>query len=103
MITAGFYQQVDQAVSRISKATQNSHNLAKRITRSPRAAKTIKNLDATIAMFAFSKPTVGYNISSYATGNRRWRRTPFQNHATIQELLLEDIHIKSKRKTVNWV
>ncbi len=97
MITAGFYQQVDQAISRISKATQNAHSLAKKITRSPRATKIIKNLDAAIAFFASSKPIMDYDISSYATGSRPWWCTTFQDHATIQELLLEDIHSQQEK------
>jgi hypothetical protein len=54
-------------------------------------------LDAAIAFFASSKPIMDYDISSYATGSRPWWCTTFQDHATIQELLLEDIHSQQEK------
>jgi hypothetical protein len=51
----------------------------------------IKDLDAAIAMFTPTNQIVDYEISSYATGNKRWRRAPFQHPVSIQDLLLQDI------------
>jgi hypothetical protein len=90
--TNDLYNYVDQTISKISKFTHNLSSLAKRSTRLPRATKSIKNLEATIAMFTPSKTTVSYHILNYATRNQCWRCTPIQDHRTIQELLLKDIH-----------
>jgi hypothetical protein len=40
------YQQMDQALTRIHKATQKTHKVAEQIARSPREIKIIKDLDA---------------------------------------------------------
>jgi hypothetical protein len=49
--------------------------LADRISRSPRAVKTIQALDDAIAIFERTKPEPEYQLSEYATGNkRRWKR-----------------------------
>jgi hypothetical protein len=68
---------MDQALTRIHKATQKNRELAEQIARSPRALKAIKDLDAAIARFTPTKPIVDYEISGYATGNNRWRCAPF--------------------------
>jgi hypothetical protein len=89
--TTALYQQLDQAALRISTAVQRLKDLTENNARSPRAVKTIKDLEAAITMFTPSKPTVDYEISGYAMGNRRWRHSPFQHPTSTQDLLLEDI------------
>jgi hypothetical protein len=84
------YQQMDQALTRINKANRKTRELAEQLTRSPRALKTIKDLDAAIAMF-------DHNSSDYATGNSRWRRAPFQHSVPIQDLLLQDIQTRQEK------
>jgi hypothetical protein len=66
------YQQIEQALTRINKATQKTHELEEQIARSPQAIKTIKDLDAAIARFTLNKPVMDYETSSYATGNKCW-------------------------------
>jgi hypothetical protein len=65
-------QQMDQALAMINKAIQNNCKMAELIARSPRVIKTIKDLDTTIAMFTPTRPIAKYQISEYATGNKRW-------------------------------
>ncbi len=87
-LTNELYEQMDITITGIS---DKLHDLAKRSTRSCKATKTIKNLEAAISIFSPHKPTVGYNISNYATGNWCWKCSLNQDHAAIQDLLLEDI------------
>jgi hypothetical protein len=44
-------QQLEQALVKIKQNVQKHKDLAKRISRSPRAIKTIQALEATIAIF----------------------------------------------------
>ncbi len=85
------YQLMEQAHTRINKANKKTSQLEEWIARSPQAIKMIKDLDAAIAMFTPTNQIVDYEISSYATGNKRWRRAPFQHPVSIQDLLLQDI------------
>jgi hypothetical protein len=91
------YQQMDQALTKIHKATQKTRELAEQIARSPWAIKTIKYLDAAIAMFTPTRPIVDYEISGYATRNKRWWRAPFQHPVSIQDLLLQDIKTRQEK------
>jgi len=88
--TEVLYQQMDQALARINKAVWNNREMAEQIARSPRAIKTIKDLDTTIAMFTPTRPIAEYQISKYATRNKRWRRAPSQ-------LLLHDIQTRQEK------
>jgi hypothetical protein len=78
-------------IDKYSMKEINECNLAEWLARSPRAIKTIKDLDATIATFTPVRPTAEYEVSEYATGNRCWRHTPYQHPVSIQDLLLHDI------------
>jgi hypothetical protein len=89
--TTALSQQLDQAALRISTAVQRLKDWTENNARSPRAVKTIKDLEAAITMFTPSKLTVDYEISGYAMGNRRWQHSPFQHPTSTQDLLLEDI------------
>jgi hypothetical protein len=95
--TETLYQKMDQALTRIHNATKKTRKLAEQIARSPRALKTIKDLETTIAMFTPTKPIVDYEISGYATGNKRWRSAPFQHPVPIQDLLLQDIKTRQEK------
>jgi hypothetical protein len=69
------YDQMDKALDRIERSMQRIPELADRISRSPRAVKTIQALDDAIAIFERTKPEPEYQLSEYATGNkRRWKR-----------------------------
>ncbi len=70
--TEVLYLHMDQALTRINKATLKNCKLAEQIARSPQTIKTIKDLDAAIAMFTPTRPIVDYEISKHATGNKCW-------------------------------
>ncbi len=63
------YEHLDEALGRINKNLQRNTELADRISRSPRAIRTIQALEAAIAMFERNKPEPEYQASEYATGN----------------------------------
>jgi hypothetical protein len=88
--TKVLYQKMEQALAKIEENIQRNCNLAERLARSPRAIKTIKDLDTAIATFAPTRPSAEYELSEYATGNKRWRRSPSQHPVSIQDLLLHD-------------
>jgi hypothetical protein len=58
------YAHLDEALNRINKNLQGNKELADRISRSPRAIKTIQVLEAAIAMFEQNQPE--YQTSEYA-------------------------------------
>jgi hypothetical protein len=66
------YAQLD-ALARIHRNVQQNQELAQRIARSPRVIKTIQALEATITRFTQNNPEPEYEMSEYATGNRRWK------------------------------
>jgi hypothetical protein len=71
------YDQMDKALDRIERSMQRIPELADRISRSPRAVKPVQALDQASAIFERSKPEPEYQLSEYATGNRRrWKRNP---------------------------
>jgi hypothetical protein len=72
---------------------------SKRISRSPRTDQTIQALETAITMFTRNKPEPAYQIAEYATGNRRWKRTPRVHPVEITELLnyeAQNKHNKNK-------
>jgi hypothetical protein len=71
--------------------------MAERLPRSPRAIKTIKDLEAAIATFAPVKPNPEYEVSQYATRNKRWKHTPSQHPVLIQDLLLYDVQTRQAK------
>jgi hypothetical protein len=90
---------LEQALARIGQNVQRNKELAERISRSPRAIKTIQALEAAIAMFNRNNQDPEYQISEYATGNRRWKRTPSVHPVPITNLLEYDVqnqHNKNK-------
>ncbi len=67
------YEHLEEALARIKRNVQQNQELAHQISRSPRAIKTIQALEAAIATFPQNQPEPEYQISEYATGNRRWK------------------------------
>ena len=90
-------QQLEQALAKIKQNVQKNKDLAEQISRSPRAIRTIKALEAAIATFAPIKTSPEYEISEYATGNKRWRRSPSQHPVPIQDLLLYDVQARQEK------
>jgi hypothetical protein len=80
---------------------QKNRELPERLARSPRAIKTIKDLEAAIAIFPPVKLTPEYEVSEYATRNKCLRCNPAQHLGPIQDqLLLHDIQTRQEK---NWV
>jgi hypothetical protein len=92
--------QLEQALARIEQNIQKNRNIAERISRSPRAIQTIQALEAAIAIFRQNKPNPEYEVSEYATGNRRWRHSTAQHPVPIQYLLLCDVQNKHNHNKI---
>ncbi len=94
------YAHLDEALARIQQNVQQNQELAQRIARSPRAIKTIQALEAAIAMFAQNDPEPEYQMSEYATGNRRWKRAPTVHPVPITDLLEYDVRNKHNQNKI---
>jgi hypothetical protein len=92
--------QVEQALAKIEQNVQRNKELAERISQSPRAIKTIKALEAAMAIFGQNKHEPEYGVSEYANGNRRWRRSPVVHPVPIQDLLLYDVQNKHHKNQI---
>ncbi len=64
---------MEKALARINKSVQKNRELAERLARSPRAIKTVKDLEAAIAIFSPARPAAEYELSEYATGSKCWK------------------------------
>jgi hypothetical protein len=91
---------LEQALARIEQNVQGNKELAERISRSPRAIKTIQVLEAAIAMFDRTNQDPEYQISNYATGNKRWRRAPSVHPMPITDLLKYDVQEKHNKNKI---
>ncbi len=94
------YKHLDEALDRINKNMQRNKAMADRISRSPRAVRTIQALDAAIAMFERNQPEPEYHTSEYATGNRRWKRAPSVHPVEITKLLNYDVQKKHSKNKI---
>jgi hypothetical protein len=92
--------QLDQVLAKIEQDVHKNRHLMERISRSPRALQAIQALEAAIAFFGKNKPDPKYEVSEYATGNRRWERSPAQHPVSIQDLLLYDIQDKHNQNQI---
>jgi hypothetical protein len=69
------YDQMDKALDRIERSMRRIPELAGRMSRSARAVKTSQALDQAGTIFEQYRPEPEYQLSEYATGNRRrWKR-----------------------------
>jgi hypothetical protein len=84
-------------LAKIQENVQKNCKLAEQIARSPRAIKTIKDLDTAIANFTPTRQLAEYKISEYTTGNKHWRRAPSQHLVSIQDLLLHNIQTRQEK------
>ncbi len=94
------YAHLDEALDRINKNLQQNRELSDRISRSPRAIKTIQALEAAVAMFERNQPEPEYQISEYATGNKRWKRAPSVHPIEITELLNNEAQKKHHKNKI---
>jgi hypothetical protein len=76
---------IEEAI--LHKILHQASNSKSRVSRSPRALKTIQALEVAIAMFQGNQPEPKYQSSEYATGNKRWKRAPSVHPIEIRELL----------------
>ncbi len=91
---------LDEALARIDRNLKQNKELAQRISRSPRAIKTIQALEAAITMFAKNRPEPEYQIAEYTTGNRRWKRTPSVHPVAITDLLEYEVKNKHNQNKI---
>jgi hypothetical protein len=70
------YDQMDKALDRIERSMRRIPELAERMSRSTRAVKPSQALDQADAILKHYKLEPEYQLSEYATGNRRWKRNP---------------------------
>jgi hypothetical protein len=69
------YDQMDKALDRIERSMRRIPELAGRMSRSARAVKPSQALDQAGTIFEQYRPEPEYQLSEYATGNRRrWKR-----------------------------
>jgi len=69
------YNQMDKALDRIERSMRRIPELAEKMSRSTRAVEHSRALDQADTIFGNYKPEPEYQLSEYATGNRRrWRR-----------------------------
>jgi hypothetical protein len=94
------YEHLDEALDRINRNLQRNTELADRISRSPRAIRTIQALEAAIAMFDQNKPEPDYQTSEYATGKRRWKRAPSVHPVEITQLLNYEVQNKHNKNKI---
>jgi hypothetical protein len=92
--------QLEQALARIEQNILKNKELAERISQSPGAIKTIQALEAAIAIFGQNEHEPEYEVSEYATGNRRWRRSPTVHPLPIQGLLLYGVQNKHNQNKI---
>jgi hypothetical protein len=93
-------QQLEQALAKIEQNVQRNKDLAERISRSPRAIKTIQALEAAIAIFDQTKSNMEYEVSEYATGNKCWRCSQAQHPVPIQDLLLYNVQARQEKNKI---
>jgi predicted RNase H-like nuclease (RuvC/YqgF family) len=92
--------QLEQALARIEQNVQKNKEFAERISRSPRAIKTIQALEAAIAILGQNEHKAEYEVSEYATGNRRWKHSPAVHPVPIQDLLLYNVQNKHNQNKI---
>jgi hypothetical protein len=91
---------LEQALAKIEKNVQKNKEFTERISRSPKAIKTIQALEAAIAVFERNNPEPEYQISEYATGNKRWRHAPSVHPVPITDLLEYDVQNKHNQNRI---
>jgi hypothetical protein len=92
--------QLEQALAKIEQNIQKNKDLTERISRSPRAIKTVQALEVAIAIFGQNKPKPEYEVSEYASGRQHWRHSPAQHPVPIQDLLLYDVQNKHNQNKI---
>ena len=92
--------QLEQALARIEQNVPKNKELAERISRSPRAIKTIQALEAAIAVIEQNNQDPEYQILEYATGNSRRKCAPIVHPLPITDLLKYDVQNRQNKNPI---
>ena len=87
ILLAYIFRNTDIQAAILHKIFNQASNSKSRVSRSPRAIETIQALEEAIAKLQTNKPEPEYQISEYATGNKRWKREPSVYPFQVTDLL----------------
>jgi hypothetical protein len=99
ILLANIFRNTDTQGAILHKFFNKIRNSKSRVSRSPRAFKTIQPLEAAIAKFQV-KPDPQYQISEYATGNKRWKHEPSVYPFKIADLLEYEVRNKHSQNKI---
>jgi len=100
ILLAYIFRNTDTQAAILHKFINQVSTSKSRASRSPRTIKAIQALEAAIARFDQNQPKPEYQISEYATGNRRWKRAPSVHPVEITELLNYEVQRKHHRNKI---
>ncbi len=84
----------------LHKIFNGASNSKSRVSRSPRAIKTIQALEEAMAKIQTNKPKPEYQISEYATGNKCWKREPSVYPFQVTDLLEYEVRNKHSQNKI---
>jgi hypothetical protein len=76
ILLAYIFRHTDTQAAILHQFISSSSTPKSRASRSPRTFNTIQALEAASARFDQYQPKPEYQVTEYATGNRRWKRAP---------------------------
>jgi hypothetical protein len=100
ILLAYIFRNTDTQAAILHKFLNQVSTSKSRVSRSPRAIKAIQALEAAIARFYQNQPEPEYQISEYATSNRRWKRAPSVHPIEITELLNYEVQRKHNNNKI---
>jgi hypothetical protein len=98
ILLAYIFRNTDTQAAILHKFLNQVSTSKSRVSRSPKALKAMQALEAAIARFDQNQPEPEYQISEYATGNRRWKRAPSVHEIT--ELLNYEVQRKHNKNKI---
>jgi hypothetical protein len=99
ILLAKIFRNTDTQAAILHKFFNQISHSKSRVSRSPRALKMVQALEAAIAKFQ-TKPEPQYQISEYATGNKRWKREPSVYPFQVTDLLEYEVHNKHSQNKI---
>jgi hypothetical protein len=100
ILLAYIFSKTDTQVAILHKFLSQINHSKSRASRSPRTIKAMQTFEAAITKFDQNQPKPEYQISEYATGNRRWKRAPSVHPIEITELLNYEVQKKHNRNKI---
>jgi hypothetical protein len=100
ILLAYIFRNTDTQAAILHKFLSQVSTSKSRVSRSPRTIKAIQALEAAITRFDQNQPKPEYQISEYATGNRRWKRAPSVHPVEITELLNHEVQKNHNRNRI---